>query len=370
MMSARFAGFAVGSLLLFGAVAARAEAMDLALERLVANGSTCLSSDGAGRFEPTGAEDCRPDNLAFKRLVNQLGFALAPPAMHSARTTGFGGFNVAFEASYTSISSDADYWKRGTQGAPDPATKQAQRSNSSPASILQQYSLKLRKGFGYGLEITGVVGFLPHTSLVNGGADVRFALLEGFRKGLLGILPDIAVGSGVRTITGTAELQLTTVGADVQISKPLVIADTSSLTPWLGYQYVWVFGDSGLIDLTPGTSAQSACNYGGQNVPGNPDPNKTHTDADGNVSNVYDGQQICRGGSPRDFNNNVVFEPVRLHRQRLILGLNYRYEMLLAGVQVVTDLLSPGDANSGQNKLDLKDQKRQTSVVLELGAMF
>jgi len=370
MMSARFAGFAVGSLLLSAPLAAQAEPMDLALGRLVANGSSCLSPDGAGRFEPTSAEDCRPDNLAFKRLVNQLGFALAPSAMHSARTTGFGGFNIAFEASYSTISGDADYWKRGTQGAVDPSTKQAATSNQSPSSLLQQYSLKLRKGFGYGFEITGVVGILPQTSLINGGADVRIALLEGFRKNVPGMLPDVAVGGGVRTMTGTPELQLTTVGVDVQISKPLVIADSSALTPWFGYQYVWVFGDSGLVDLTPGTSAQGACNYGGQNVPGNPDPAKTYTDPSGKVHNVYDGQQICRGGSPRDFNNNTIFEPVRLHRQRLLFGLHYRYEMLLAGVQVVTDLLSPADANSGQNKADLEGEKRQSTFVLELGAMF
>jgi len=359
-MSARFEGFAVASLLLSASLAAQAEPMDLAIERLVANASSCLSADGAGRFEPTSAQDCRPDNVAFKRLVNQLGFALAPAAMHAARTTGFGGFNVALEASYTTISNDADYWKRGTQGAPDPSTKQAPTINQSPASLLQQYSLKLRKGFGYGVEVSGIVGFLPQTSLINGGADARLAVLEGFRTGVLGIFPDVAIGGGVRTVTGTPQLQLTTVGFDVQISKPLVLADSSVLTPWLGYQYLWIFGDSGVVDLTPGTSAQGACNYRGQNVPGNPDPNKPY----------YDGQQICQGGSPRDFNNNVVFDPVRVHRQRLHLGLNYRYEMLLAGALLLTDMLTPADANSGQNKADLKDEKRQTTVVLELGAMF
>ncbi|HEY0469846.1 MAG TPA: hypothetical protein VGC79_36925 [Polyangiaceae bacterium] len=370
MMSARFFGFAVSSLLLSASLAAQADPMDLAIGRLVANGSSCLSADGSGRFEPTSAQDCHPDNLAFKRLVNQLGFALGPNAMHAARTTGFGGFNIAFEANYTSIASDADYWKRGTQGAPDPSTQQAATSNQNPSSLLSQYSLKLRKGFGYGLEISGVVGFLPKTSLINGGADVRLAVLEGFRTGVLGILPDVAVGGGVRTITGSSDLQLTTVGVDVQISKPLVIADSSVLTPWFGYQYLWIFGDSGLVDLTPGTNAVGACNYGGQNQPGNPDPAKTHTNADGSVSYVYDGQPICRGGSPRDFNNNTVFEPVRVHRQRLLFGLNYRYEMLLAGAQVITDMLSPADANSGQNKTDLKGEPRQSTVVLELGAMF
>lgn len=373
MMSARVASFAVFSLLCVVPMLAHADPMDLAIERLVANPGACLSSDGSGQFVPRSSDPslkCLPDNVAFKRLVSQLGFALAPTAMHSARTTGYGGFHLSLEATYTSLSSGADYWQRGTQGAPDPSTNRAATSNQSPSSVLQQYSLKLRKGFGFGLEVTGAVGFVPKTSLINGGADVRMAVLEGFRTGILGILPDIAVGGGVRTITGTPELQLTTVGLDIQISKPLTIQDSSVLTPWIGYQYLWIFGDSGLVDLTPGTNAQQACGYAGQNVPGNADPSKATASPTGGVTNTYDGQQICRGGSARDFNNNAVFDAVRVHRQRLMFGANYRYEMVMAGAQLITDLLSPGDANSGQNKADLKDQDRQWTVVLELGAVF
>lgn len=303
---------------------------------------------------------CVPDNRAFKRLINQFAFALAPSAMHSARTTGYGGFNLALEADYTSINHNADYWRNGTQGPRDPNTNSASTINSSPQSILQLYSLKLRKSFGFGLEVTGVVGFMPKTSIISGGADVRLALLEGFRTGVLGIFPDVAVGGGVRTITGTPEFQLTVAGLDAQISKPLPIADSSILTPWIGYQYLWIFGDSGLIDLTPGTNGVQYCNYGGINQPGTPDPNKT----------AADGQPVCRGGSPIDFNNNVVFDPVRLRRQRLMFGLNYRYEMVLVGGQVITDLVAPADANSGANKTDLAGEPRQWTAVLELGALF
>ena len=334
--------------------------MDLSIERLVQNPS-CLTSDGTGRVAPGAFVACKPDNVAFKKLVNQLGFALAPTAMHSARTTGYGGFEISVEASYTKLSNDADYWKRGTEGPVDPSTNNPSIVNSSPQAILQQYSLKLRKGFGFGLEVAGVVGFVPKTSILNGGADVRMAILEGFRTGVLGALPDISVGGGVRTITGTPELQLTTVGLDAQISKPLAIQDQSVLTPWVGYQYLWIFGDSGLVDLSPGTDAQGYCGYTGSNVPGTADPAK----------NYYDGQPVCRsGGSPNDFNNNTVFNAVRVHRQRLMFGANYRYEMVMLGAEFITDLLSPGDANSGANKDDLKDEDRQWTIVLDLGAVF
>jgi hypothetical protein len=369
-MSARFAAFVAGSLLLLIATAASAEPMDPALERLVVD-PNCR--DDFGRYQdseanlaqlqagPGGRRACAPDNVAFKKLINQYGYAFAPTAMHSARTTGYGGFHLSLEAAYTKISSDANYWERGTQGPTDPSTNNASIRNNGPQSILQLYSAKIRKGFGFGLEITGSVGFMPKTSIISGGADVRMALLEGFRTGALGVFPDLAVGGGVRTITGTPQFQLTTVGLDVQLSKPLPIQDSSVLTPWVGYQFLWIFGDSGLVDLTPGTDAQNYCNYAGSNVPGNQDPKKT----------VADGQPVCAGGSPLDFNNNVVFNSVRLERHRIMAGVNYRYEMLMAGGQFITDLLPPEDAQTDDaDKKALKGEDRQWTIVLELGAMF
>jgi hypothetical protein len=348
---------------------ARAESMDPALERLVLD-PNCHDQAGRWNDDPftrasvkaaTGREWCTPDNVAFKRLVNQYGFAFAPSAMHSARTTGFGGFHISIEAAYTNIDQGQSYWQNGTQGPVDVSSNKASFVNESPQSILQLYSAKIRKSFGFGLELTGSVGYMPKTSIISGGADVRLSLLEGFRSGIPGIFPDIAVGGGVRTITGTPELQLTVVGVDAQISKPLPIADSSILTPWVGYQYLWIFGDSGVVDLTPGTDAVGYCNYSGPNVPGNPAPNK----------NFYDGQPVCRGGSPLDFNNNVVFDKARLERHRLLLGVNYRYEMVMVGGQFITDLVKPADAqNSDTDKQALEGQSRQWTLVLEAGAMF
>jgi hypothetical protein len=324
------------------------------------------SSQPAGVWDDTPdamgvSHPCKPDHAAFKRLISQYAFAFAPTAMHSARTTGYGGFHLSLEADYTSISSDKSYWKLGTQGASDPSNNRASTSNGSPQSLLQLYSLKFRKSFGFGLEITGIVGFMPKTSIISGGADVRLSLLEGFRTGVGGVFPDIAVGSGVRTITGTPEFQLTVASLDAQISKPLPIQDSQVLTPYVGYQYLWIFGDSGLINLAPGTDALRYCNYGGQNVPGSGNPG----------NGTYDGQPICKGGSPLDFNNNVVFKSARLERHRLIFGLNYRYEMVMLGGQFLIDAVPPADAqNSSQDTADLKDESRQYTLSLELGAMF
>jgi len=375
-MKSRFAlALALGFAVFGGARVAHADPLDPALERLVSPETANCRSD-AGAYTPVGGvvggrtAPCMPDDVAFKKLINQYGFALAPSAMHSARTTGYGGFNLAIEAMYSTISPGRDYWKRGTQGTRDPNTGQASIRNTSPPDLIQQYSLKLRKGFGFGLEVTGVVGLVPQSSIISGGSDVRLSLLEGFRTGIGGVLPDIAVGGGVRTITGTQEFQLTTMGLDGQISKPFPIAASSVIMPWVGYQYLFIWGDSGLIDLTPATDAIQACNYGGQAVPGNPDDTKTTMGA-GLGEHVYDGGPVCRGGQPFDFNNNTVFHPVRLRRHRVMAGVNYRYEMVMIGGQFMMDLVPPSDAQPNtQDKLDLKGEDKQFAFMFELGAMF
>jgi hypothetical protein len=344
-------------------------------------------------FASTGRDSCAPNHVAFKQLMAQWGFALAPAAMHSARTTGFGGFHFSVEAMYTKIDDGASYWKLGTQGPRDPTSNKASIYNSSPPSMLQMYSLRVRKSFGFGLELATQVGYVPNSTILSGGADVRMVLLEGFRTGFLGILPDVAVGGGVRTITGTPEFQLTTVGLDVQLSKPISIASQSVLTPWIGYQYLWIFGDSGLIDTTPATDPVGYCQFTGTNVPGNADP---QPNKQAGRDQIYDGQPVCAGtnpansgqrSSPLDFNNNVVFNNARLERQRGMVGVSYRYEMVALGMAFITDLVDPADAQVGDDTMlmptgtpnrnrpvtdaeALKEVKRQWSLVFEVGAMF
>jgi hypothetical protein len=330
----------------------------------------------------TGRDSCVPDNIAFKKLINQWGFALAPTAMHTARTTGFGGFHFSIEAVYTKIDDSADYWKLGSQGPRDPSSNRASVINASPPGTIQSYAARVKKAFGFGLEVSTQVGYVPSSTIITGGADARMSLLEGFRTGALGILPDLAVGSGVRTITGTPEFQLTTVGLDVQLSKPLALASQSVLSPWIGYQYLWIFGDSGLIDTTPATDPVGYCQSSGSNAPGNADPSKVIS-----KSQLYDGQPVCAGGSPIDFNNNVVFNQARLERQRLMFGLDYRYEMVSFGMEFITDIVDPADAQAGSTTISvptgartppksltdgeiLKGVPRQWSMAIQLGAAF
>ncbi len=327
-------------------------------------GQTCQGIAADPASAPGGAPGsfaCRPDNIAFANMISELGFAMSPQAFHPARTTGFGGFILSIEASYTKINADAfstavdgtkvQYWHAGTRGPTNPVTKAFSTVNDSPDSILQVYSLNARKGLPLGFEINGALGYLANTSLWMLGADIRWAPFEGFRTGAGGVLPDLSVGGGVRTVMGTDKFTLTTVGLDAELSKPIPIASTFTLTPYVGYQRLWVFGDSTVVDATPNVDAVDQCGFTG------PDP--------------VTGQPMCKNALPSgapnnsDFNNDFVFAKVRTERNRGIVGLDFKYEMLHLAGQFLFDLTDP----TAENQAFLQST-RQWTISLEAGVYF
>ncbi len=374
-----------GSALLAWASSAHAGAMDPALGRLVLNERCRAAVNGVGEYyDPTsGFQRCLANDQAFAKLVAQLGAGIAPIPNNPARTTGFGGYKVGFQSSFTTIDADAPYWKDGTQGKFDDSSQQYSVRNGDPASMLQLYSVRLAKGLPFGFEVAAGFGYLADTSIVAGGGDVRLSLFEGFRENAPGYLPDIAVGGSVRTITGTPEMKLTVAAAEGVISKPIPIAGTVVLSPRVGYQWLHIFGDSGLVDLTPNTDATALCGYQGDNTPAHPDPIKT----------AFDGQPVCTGSSA-DFNNNVVFDNVRMNRHRITFGADLRFQMVYLGVNVLTDVVPPAEANTdtvaasdpvdptGLTTFELNpfaddprtpepdEVKSQWTISLELGAAF
>lgn len=350
---------------------ARAGGMDPTPERLVVQpanlpqGQTCQSiafnpevAIGAG-LSPS-AFPCRPDNAAFRNMVAELGFALAPTAFYPARTTGIAGFSFGIEASYTKINSDAfsdaangqrtQYWHAGTRGSVDSAANRFSVVNNSPDSFLQVYALKIRKGLPFGLEFGGSLGTVANSNMWVIGGDFRWALLEGFRTGALGYLPDLSIGTGARTMTGTSKFYLTTAAFDVKLSKPIKLVDSSVLTPSLGYQRLFIFGDATVLDGTPNVDALQQCGYQG--------PNPSTGIAQ--CANKYSNGQAANA----DFNNHFTFDRVRIHRHRGLAALHYKYEFVQIGGQFAVDLTSPGDENPGL----VGD--RQWTMSFEAGAAF
>jgi len=362
---------------------AAADTLDPALSRLVrpVNGVSCNNGPngiGAINDDPDAIQTlmqlrqlgvCAPDHRAFRALMAQWGHVLAPQAMRTARTTGYGGFQFSVQAVYSGIENGQSYWRNGTQGPRNPTTGEA--GLGDPPPVIQSYGIVARKGFGFGLEVGMTVAAIPNSSLITGGADTRLAIIEGF-----GWVPDFAVGVGVRTVTGTTEFQMTTMGIDGQLGYRIPLGGQSLLTPRLGYQFVYIWGNSGLVDLTPATDELGYCGYTGNNLPGTPDVYRSDKQADG--EQVFDGQPVCAGGStadnpgsPLDFNNNVVFQETQLKRHRLIVGLEYQYDIMMVGGQAAFDVVPPADAQTNaEDSAALAGMGPQVSVGFEIGVRF
>jgi hypothetical protein len=321
---------------------------------------------------------CVPNNIAWANMMGELGMAIAPPAFHPARTTGLGGFALSFQASYTHINANAvdqtntQYWHQGTEGPVDPNNHKFSVVNTSPDSILQLYTLNARKGLPFGFEINGSLGYIANTSLWVGGADIHWSILEGFRTGILGYLPDVAIGTGVRTVGGSPKFYLTTVGIDGEVSKPFTLADSAVLTPYVGVQRVIIFANSSVVDLTPNVDSLSACGYQGTNVPGNPNVPK------GGVGGVYNGEPVCTNtlsnGATNSgaFNNLTTFSKGVFDEWRGIVGVDYRYEILYLAGQFATELEAPNAENA--NLIGTSGSggwnSRQWTLSLEAGVSF
>ncbi|MFT5356378.1 MAG: hypothetical protein ACI9KE_003603, partial [Polyangiales bacterium] len=206
----------------------QADDMSLSLSRLRTE-----TAPGSGSWEP--------NNDAFTRLASQLGFALAAPNLAPARTTGYRGFYIGFETSVAGIDDGADYWADGTEGD-DMSTGR----NRFVSSALTSSRLSLRKGLPYGLEIGASLGRFYNTDSWIWGGELRIALLEGFREGVMGFIPDLAVRGAVRTLTGESELHITVPSLDFIASKPIVLGGAVVFTPIIAAQLMWILADSEL----------------------------------------------------------------------------------------------------------------------------
>ena len=110
-VSASAASLALIASFTFGEGKASANPMDLAPERLTqrctpkANPGNPDVPCGEAFIAPAGGANItnyyRPDNAAWAKLVSQYAMAIAPTAMHPARTTGYGGFEMSLFGSLT-----------------------------------------------------------------------------------------------------------------------------------------------------------------------------------------------------------------------------------------------------------------------------
>ncbi len=350
-------------------LSAAADPMDLALHRLSYYNNTSWSGGGVN-YEPSrwlfqggcgtqgtarsamgsGQEyaQCYPDNQLWANLVNELGGALAPGLSAPAMTLGYGGVYFGYEMAVSNLDRTADHWRRGTQGSASSNVgtgTASQRDRGDANSFVSR--LHVRKGLPLGFELGTQVSYLHSSNIWAIGLDLRWSLLEGFRRGV-GYLPDFAVRGAVNTVVGQSQFNLTVVGIDATLSKRFTIGGQLRLTPILGGQFLMILGDSGVVDFTPDRSAFAEGPR--QEIRYVPDTRPT-TDTMRSPSGLV-GQLQCGGGGrpvsttlPGDLNdtrNAGVFSAMRIYRGRMIAGLQLQWEMFTVSGEFSYDMVPAG----------------------------
>jgi len=289
---------------------AAAEENDLVLSRL-----GTVASDGSHVIA---------DNQAFRSLSSELGTIFAPRNLAPADTLGFSGFQFSGDFGFTTISNDQPFWC---------ATEESDNcmAGFDKSGMVQTFGLFARKGFWFPLpsfEVGAGAVHILNSRMWSGQAYAKFALHEGFHDWPI---PSLAVRGAVGRLFGVEQLDLTNVSLDISISKRIAIQGTFSLTPYLGYGFLWIVARSQVIDKTPNIAVKD---------------------------------------DPNDISMNFVFpDQDNIERQRIFGGFKAKYyvfaftfeiDYALAGDSVddVTGITTPCDTApaSEKNRCDATDQ--------------
>ena len=71
------------------------------------------------------------------------------------------------------------------------------------------------------------------------GIDLKFAPVEGYKY-----IPDVAFRGNVHTVLGARDMTLLLTGGDVTVSKEFGVAGVLRITPYGGYNLVFIHGES------------------------------------------------------------------------------------------------------------------------------
>jgi hypothetical protein len=218
-------------LLCFGAVA-WADDNDLVLSRL---GQMNASGNGV-----------IPSNQDFRSLSSELGVIIAPKFLSPSDTIGYSAFQYSVEGAFTSIDHSAPYWC---------ATEESKDCNAgfTKSGWIPTFSILARKGIWLPLPSFEIgAGFIHvlSSSMYAATAYAKFGLHEGFHDWPI---PSVAVRGAASRLMGSDQIDLTVASVDVSMSKRFSLDGTAALTPYLGWNVLWIVPRSEVIDKTPQT---------------------------------------------------------------------------------------------------------------------
>ena len=150
----------------------------------------------------------------FKDLTSDLGAALSYKAIRPAEPMGSLGFDIGFEVTSTRMETDA--LEQATTG-------------SAPSQLLVP-KLHVSKGLPFGFDVGAFYTSVPSSNIGLVGGELSYAVFEGGT-----LMPAVSVRGTFSRLTGVDELDLTTKGLELSVSKGFAF-----FTPYAGIGQVWI----------------------------------------------------------------------------------------------------------------------------------
>jgi hypothetical protein len=176
---------------------------------------------------------CRGRQDLFRAYAKEMGMAIG-------------------QYSVTNIHEDEEHWRRGTEQTLAETIAHEQASDTygeaAPPGVLHTVDFRVRKGLPYSFEIGTSLTYLVDSEFFAFGGELKWALNEAVDAFPI----DVAVQTGVNRCFGSTELDLTTVGLNVILSRGFGAGGVANIAPYMAYNPVFVFARSGVLDATPG----------------------------------------------------------------------------------------------------------------------
>jgi hypothetical protein len=167
----------------------------------------------------------------FRSFARQLGAALTSVNLAPPETLGHSGFAFTAELSIVDF---------GNQTVKLPTRD---RDFRGPLLIP---SVHVRKGLPFSFELGARGAWIEKSRMGAGTLELKWAVNEGFTY-----LPDIAVRGNLTKLLNSRDFDVTAGGVDLGIGKQFAIGGMVTLTPYVGWNLVFVGASTGNVDFHP-----------------------------------------------------------------------------------------------------------------------
>jgi hypothetical protein len=271
--------------LLLGGTAALADPYDLRLFKL-------------GNPSPNGVNFHPAANARFEAFARELAAGLTSVNLMPPETLGHAGFSIS--AGLSVVSFDQSEFIIPTERF------NADRSGIDGALLLP--SIHVRKGLPWSLEVGTRLAWVEKSRMAAATGEVKWAINEGFTY-----LPDLGVRGFATRLFNTKEFDLTAAGLDLGLGKQFAIGGMVTLTPYVGWNLVWVAASSDTVIFDPARPWEQTV----------ASPSAPFNSADGvPQTGVFEEVRL------RDASHNRYYGGVRFMAGALQLGLEYSLSQL------------------------------------------